>query len=122
MKKEFESIHLSGIRRSDLVVLEDLVKCKKEDGSYFDNKEQFYERGVFEHFDYCWWKANTPPCFVEYVPEDYLVVHPVKRSQTLNLQFLHQQGKKTMRLIKSRIVQGLRKFTAPENWVLATQF
>ena len=30
-------------------------------------EENGASRGVFDHFDYCWWKANTPPCFVEYV-------------------------------------------------------
>jgi len=40
----FENIPLNGIRAADLRVLHELILSRKEEGSYYGNQVQYYER------------------------------------------------------------------------------
>ncbi len=40
----FENIPLNGIRAADLRVLHELILSRKEDGVYYGNQAQYYER------------------------------------------------------------------------------
>ena len=44
MATVFENIPLNGIRAADLRVLHELILSRKEEGSYYGNQAQYYER------------------------------------------------------------------------------
>lgn len=44
MATVFENIPLNGIRAADLRVLHQLTLSRKEDGGYYGNQAQYYER------------------------------------------------------------------------------